>query len=101
MQLFGPNNFRKITGEVAPPTPITAELYAKRGYPFFELYEEQSGIAADSLDDILKSYGEMEREDDVEGREDGSKEEEQGIYFRVVKLHYIDEASVFNLQGGK
>lgn len=28
----------------APPTPVTAETYAKYGYPFFKLYEETSSV---------------------------------------------------------
>jgi hypothetical protein len=32
--------YREITGEAPPPTPIDASAYTKRGYPWFDLWEE-------------------------------------------------------------
>lgn len=32
--------WREITGEEAPPTPVTAKTYAQHGYPWFQLYDE-------------------------------------------------------------
>lgn len=33
--------WREITGETAPPTPVTAREYRRHGLPWFELYDEQ------------------------------------------------------------
>lgn len=97
MQLFSPITFRKITGEEAPPTPITAKLYATLGYPLFKFEEEESGIAAEGLDDILKSYEEMEWEYDVEGREYRKDGEE--IDFTIVRLNEVDRKTRFRPTG--
>jgi hypothetical protein len=32
--------YREITGEPPPPSPVTAREYARRGLPWFELYDE-------------------------------------------------------------
>ena len=55
--------YREITGEEAPPTPVTAKTYADRGYPWFDLYDEHlDDIAApDALKDV-KSVKEMDAE---------------------------------------
>ncbi|KAF2275220.1 ubiquitin-domain-containing protein [Westerdykella ornata] len=39
--------YKQVTGHEPPETPIDAALYAKYGYPFFELPEEKSGIHGD------------------------------------------------------
>lgn len=38
--------WREITGEEAPPTPITARDYAQHGLPWFELYDESLGAVS-------------------------------------------------------
>ncbi|HEY6459698.1 MAG TPA: hypothetical protein VIY73_06085, partial [Polyangiaceae bacterium] len=35
--------WREITGEEAPPSPVTARDYASHGLPWFALYDEQLG----------------------------------------------------------
>lgn len=35
--------WREITGEAAPPTPVTAREYERAGLPWFELYDEHRG----------------------------------------------------------
>ena len=35
--------WRDITGEEAPPTPISASLYTEHGFPWFDLYDEGKG----------------------------------------------------------
>ena len=42
-----------------PPTPITAETYAKYGYPFFKIYEEPSDISANWVK--LQSIGDTDK----------------------------------------
>ncbi|HET6360474.1 MAG TPA: hypothetical protein VFH11_00280 [Gemmatimonadota bacterium] len=37
-----------ITGEPLPPTPISAELYTRYGFPWFDLYDEKKGDLASS-----------------------------------------------------
>ncbi len=55
--------YREITGEEPPPTPISAKLYAKHGYPWFDLYDEKMGdvAAPDNLQGV-KSVKEMDRD---------------------------------------
>jgi hypothetical protein len=63
--------YREITGEEAPPTPVTAKTYAERGYPWFDLYDEHlADIAApDALKDV-KSIKEMDTEKGFEPQQD-------------------------------
>jgi hypothetical protein len=53
--------YRQITGEEAPPTPITAHTYAENGLPWFLLYNEtkQDLPAGDPLKTV-KSIKEMD-----------------------------------------
>jgi hypothetical protein len=44
MQLFDATTFEHVLGIKAPPTPIDAKTYARYGYPFYDLYQEPSGI---------------------------------------------------------
>jgi hypothetical protein len=34
--------WREITGEAAPPTPVSAKSYTQAGLPWFELYDEHA-----------------------------------------------------------
>jgi hypothetical protein len=34
--------YREITGEAPPPSPVTARAYARRGLPWFALYDERA-----------------------------------------------------------
>jgi hypothetical protein len=52
--------FESLTGEPPPPTPISAEEYTRRGFPWFDLYEESSGIAAPGLLQGVKSVSEID-----------------------------------------
>ena len=40
--------FRELTGQEPPPTPIDAKLYTEHGLPWFELYDETQGDLAPS-----------------------------------------------------
>lgn len=53
--------YREITGEEPPATPITAQTYAKYGYPWFDVYDEQRAdiSASDALSGV-KSIKEMD-----------------------------------------
>ena len=35
--------WRDITGEEPPPTPISARLYTEHGFPWFDFYDESKG----------------------------------------------------------
>ncbi len=54
--------FQSLTDEAPPPTPISAEDYTKRGFPWFELYEESSDIAPVELLQEVKSVGQIDAE---------------------------------------
>lgn len=60
MQLINASAFPSITGMPAPQTPISAATYAAHGYPFYEMYEEPSGIKGDFRG--LKSVAEIDKQ---------------------------------------
>jgi hypothetical protein len=43
VHLLTSDDFRALTGRPAPPSPISAETYAKHGLPWFEYYDEAAG----------------------------------------------------------
>ena len=61
MQLFDATTFEHVLGIKAPPTPIDAKTYARYGYPFYDLYQEPSGIEGvfpvQSVGDLDKAKG--------------------------------------------
>jgi hypothetical protein len=59
VQLINAAVFKNLTGIDPPSTPITAKTYAEKGYPFFALYEEPSGISGDFP---VKSWAAMDKE---------------------------------------
>jgi hypothetical protein len=65
VHLMGAAQWRACTGEVPPPTPITAESYVKAGLPWFDLYDADRGDlpTAEELR-RLKSVGELSGEAD-------------------------------------
>lgn len=58
--------WREITGEPAPPTPISAADYAAHGLPWFDLYDEGAATAgaSEALDGV-KSVAELDAEKGV------------------------------------
>jgi hypothetical protein len=63
--------YREITGEEAPPTPVTAKTYAERGYPWFDLYDEHlEDIAAPDALKGVKSIKEMDADKGFEPQQD-------------------------------
>lgn len=55
--------WRDITGEEPPATPVSAELYTKHGFPWFELYDEDKGdIGASGKLGGVKTVKEMDKE---------------------------------------
>ena len=51
--------WQAITQEKPPESPVTAEVYTKRGYPWFELYDEMPALEATEKLAGLKSVLEM------------------------------------------
>lgn len=43
VHIVNSETYRAITGEDAPPTPVSAEAYTERGLPWFRLYDEHRG----------------------------------------------------------
>ena len=36
-------SYRELTGQDAPPSPVSAKTYTEYGLPWFELYDEEKG----------------------------------------------------------
>lgn len=51
IQILNSTAFRGVTGLEPPKTPISAATYASYGLPFFEIYNEESGIKG-NLEDV-------------------------------------------------
>ncbi|QSZ31442.1 hypothetical protein DSL72_001007 [Monilinia vaccinii-corymbosi] len=47
IQMLNADVFQRVVGINAPPTPISADTYARYGYPFYKIYEERSGVQGD------------------------------------------------------
>jgi hypothetical protein len=63
--------WREITGEEAPPSPITARDYAAHGLPWFELYDEQlGGVSATSTLAKIRSVKELDAEKSTQPLQD-------------------------------
>jgi hypothetical protein len=43
VHVLNSQQFRAVTGEAMPPTPISAKTYSDHGFPWFELYDEERG----------------------------------------------------------
>ena len=65
--------WRQITGEEAPPTPVTARTYASNHLPWFDLYDEHAATldATPILSDVksvkekdIQTYGQTLQDDD-------------------------------------
>jgi hypothetical protein len=41
VHVLNSEQFRAVTGEAMPPTPISAKTYSDHGFPWFELYDEK------------------------------------------------------------
>jgi hypothetical protein len=56
-------HFEAVTGLLPPPTPVTAEVYAAEGLPFYELYTEKySSVGINSGLITIKSLGQLDAE---------------------------------------
>lgn len=58
VRIVNGEEWRALTGEPAPPTPVDAAAYTKAGLPWFELYDEEQGdIAASETLRGVRSVG--------------------------------------------
>jgi hypothetical protein len=104
MQLFDATTFESVLGIKAPPTPIDAKTYARHGYPFFDLYQEPSGIEGEFP---VQSVGDLDK---VKSTNLETHEAEKDLAFPVVnigvgmqnradpteiKLNTVDQKSIF------
>jgi hypothetical protein len=64
--------FEDASGRTPPPTPITAETYARHGLPWFALYDEDAGDvpASEVLGRVVPTGGRAEDEPGAEVPED-------------------------------
>ena len=72
--------FEQITGRKPPDTPITAKSYEKRGYPWFDVYDEsyQDIAAPDELQKV-KSVKEMDAEKGFDPQQDDESVETPNV----------------------
>jgi hypothetical protein len=47
VQILNSAEYKSVTGNQPPSKPIDAQTYADNGMPFFDMYEEPSGISGD------------------------------------------------------
>jgi hypothetical protein len=57
--------YREITGEPAPESPVSARTYTEHGLPWFRLYDEARGTAAES--DALSGIRSVREMDEAHG----------------------------------
>lgn len=81
LQFVNAAAFPLLTGLPAPPTPVSAATYASHGYPFYQLYEEPTGIKGNFKG--LKSVGELDREKGV-NHEVHEKEKDLSFPFAMI-----------------
>ncbi|KAF7943367.1 hypothetical protein EAE96_011294 [Botrytis aclada] len=91
VQFLAPKTFHLVTGTPPPQTPVSAESYAKHGYPFFEMYNEPRAITG-TFGELLKSVGDIDKEKNVNLE---VHQRENGLHYRSVKLNTVDEMSHF------
>ncbi|KKY16312.1 putative integral membrane protein [Diplodia seriata] len=86
IQVVNSTAFKRITGVDPPATPITAKTYAKAGYPYFDIYnEELSGIQGDFKG--VKSVNQLDKESPhTDATEAAIREVEKSATYPVVQL---------------
>ncbi|KAA8620414.1 integral membrane protein [Pyrenophora tritici-repentis] len=81
VQILNSAVYRTVTGEDPPTMPIDAKTYARHGLPFYDLYEEQSGISGDFS--MIKSIGQIDHKEDDTATPKIVKIGEQATQLRV------------------
>lgn len=62
VQILNSAVYHSVTGETQPTRPIDAKRYKQLGYPFFDMYEEPSGISGDF--GKVESIGQIDKKND-------------------------------------
>ncbi len=63
--------YREITGQEAPPSPVSAKIYAQYNLPWFDLYDERLGdVAAPQVLQDVKSVKELDEEKGLAPQQD-------------------------------
>lgn len=82
----------QITGEAMPSTPVSVQVYAQHGYPWFDLYDEAKGdVGASDVLSGVKSVKEMDAEKGFTGQQDDSSVE---VPPEVVAKYEVAESGV-------
>ncbi|KAG4435392.1 hypothetical protein IFR05_009135 [Cadophora sp. M221] len=81
LQLINPVVFESLTGMKLPPTPITAAIYAKSGFPYYAINEEPTGIVGKF--EGMKSVDQMDREN---RQQTALHKQEDKILTRIIPL---------------
>jgi len=87
VQILSSGIFQRVTGLEPPETPVDAKTYAEHGFPFFELYEENSKVAGDFGE--IKSVKQIDAKK-VKGKgksKEADEEEEPSYDFPVTILN--------------
>ncbi|KAI4122666.1 MAG: hypothetical protein LQ338_005682 [Usnochroma carphineum] len=91
VQILNSQLFQQVTGVIPPASPISAQTYASRGLPFFDIYNEQSQVQGDFR--AIKSVVAMDVEKVGKEYQEGNKDkinntaDEQPIGNSVVLLN--------------
>ena len=64
VQILNSMAYRNVTGKSPPTQPISAETYEAHDLPFFQVYEEPSGIHGNF--DKVKSMAEIDDRDEMD-----------------------------------
>jgi len=72
VHLVNSQMYREITGRQAPPSPVDPRIYARHGYPWFEMYDEGCGdIPASAVLGGVKSVKEVDEDNGLyDGQDD-------------------------------
>ena len=80
VHLLNSEQFRAVTGEEPPPTPISAATYNQHKFPWFELLDEQAGdVGAQDLLSKLRPGGKSLSSDGESGGPSIHEEQIKGI----------------------
>jgi hypothetical protein len=69
--------YKQITGEQPPPTPISAQTYSKYGFPWYSIYDE--------LEKSLETTDKLKRVKSVDqfGRDRGEPQDDEDETFEI------------------
>jgi hypothetical protein len=79
--------YRQITGSEPPPTPVTAQEYARHGFPWFDLYDQEKPTIDESHAFAgVKSLGEMNKEPGFSSQQDDSSVDIPGFTIKTLQV---------------